>query len=197
MLASSSPRRLVLLRQIGLDPLVDPAHIDETHLNGESAEDHAERLARGKAEVVAARHPGECVLAADTVVVRDDDILGKPDDADDARRMLRSLAGRSHRVITGVAVAADGHLVSTIVDTDVTFGRLSDSDIDDYVASGEPLDKAGAYALQGTASMFVVRVEGPVDNVIGLPRRAALDLLAGCGFDSGGLRTHPRVTPAD
>lgn len=198
VLASSSPRRLDLLRQIGIEPTVDPADVDEIHQDLESAEAHTERLALSKAEVVARRHPaGHCVLAADTVVVCDEVILGKPIDASDARRMMRRLAGRAHRVVTGVAVVVDGRSLSTTVETGVTFDRLTDDDIDDYVATGEPLDKAGAYGLQGAASMFVVAVEGPVDNVIGLPRRAALELLSNLGVDPHELRTLPPALSAD
>lgn len=150
------------------------ADIDEAPREGESAKDCAERLAREKALAVANRCPGEWVLGADTIVVVDGQILGKPTDGDDAARMLRSLSGRKHEVITGVSVVApevaNRREVRTASEiTRVVFTELSDGEIREYVASGEPMDKAGAYAIQGMASRWIPRIEGDYSNVVGLP----------------------------
>jgi septum formation protein len=183
LLASSSPRRLDLLRALGLDPEVRPADVDETLLPGEDPHDAAERLARAKASAVAPAAPaGSVVLAADTIVVLDGAALGKPRDGDDARRMLRSLRGRAHDVVTGVALARDGRLVSGRETTVVVFGPMTEEEVDAYVASGEPADKAGAYALQGLGGLFVERISGTPSNVIGLPLRLVRSLGADVGF---------------
>lgn len=183
LLASSSPRRLDLLRALGLEPGVRPADVDETLLPGEDPHDAAERLARAKAVVVAASAPpGTVVLAADTIVVLDGAALGKPRDDEDARRMLRSLRGRGHDVVTGVALARDGRLVSGREVTEVVFAPMTDEEVDAYVASGEPSDKAGAYALQGLGGLFVERISGTPSNVIGLPLRLVRGLGSGLDF---------------
>lgn len=183
LLASSSPRRLDLLRALGLEPGVRPADVDETLLLGEDPHDAAERLARAKATVVAASAPpGTVVLAADTIVVLDGAALGKPKDDEDARRMLRSLRGRAHDVVTGVALARDGRLVSGREVTEVVFAPMTDEEVDAYVASGEPSDKAGAYALQGLGGLFVERISGTPSNVIGLPLRLVRSLGSGLDF---------------
>jgi len=156
---------------------VQPADVDETPLAGESPRDCAERLAREKALAVWRLRPQDLVLGADTIVVVEDTILGKPVDADDAGRMLRMLSGRVHRVITGVclvkAVAGQAPLVSeaktSSETTLVTMSDISDDEIRDYVATGEPMDKAGAYAIQGMASRWIPRIEGDYSNVVGLP----------------------------
>jgi len=161
---------------------VQPAHVDETPLKGESARDCAERLARQKALEVWRRRPADVVLGADTVVVVDETILGKPANAEDAARMLRVLSGRIHLVITGVCVVqpAASFDVPGLTDvtaeiktasetTLVTMSDLSDEDIRAYVATGEPMDKAGAYAIQGMASRWIPRIEGDYSNVVGLP----------------------------
>jgi septum formation protein len=170
ILASASPRRQELLRNAGIPFTVQPADIDETPLAGESPRACAERLAREKALAVFRRQPQGYVLGADTIVVVDDAILGKPRDATDAARMLRMLAGRTHAVITGVCLvgpAASGQLpVASGTETELD---LSDDEIRDYVASGEPMDKAGAYAIQGVASRWIPRIEGDYSNVVGLP----------------------------
>ena len=172
LLASASPRRLELLRALGLEPLVRPADVDETLRPGEDPHDAAERLARAKAAAVAEGAPaGAVVLAADTIVVLDGEALGKPRDDADARRMLRALRGRAHDVVTGVALARDGRLVSARETTEVLFAPMTDEEVDAYVASGEPADKAGAYALQGLGGLFVERITGTPSNVIGLPFR--------------------------
>ncbi|HMM34475.1 MAG TPA: nucleoside triphosphate pyrophosphatase, partial [Thermoanaerobaculia bacterium] len=138
LLASASPRRLELLRALGLEPLVRPADVDETLRPGEDPHDAAERLARAKAAAVAAAAPeGSVVLAADTIVVLDGEALGKPRDDADARRMLRALRGRAHDVVTGVALARDGRLVSARETTEVLFAPMTDEEVDAYVASGE------------------------------------------------------------
>jgi len=151
----------------GIDCRVRPARIDESVLPGETAGAHVLRLARAKAQ--AARREGEVVLGADTVVVAAGRILGKPRDRRDAARMLRLLSGRSHRVLTGLCLLDGRRARSQLVETRVWFRRLSRAEIDQYVAGGEPLDKAGAYAIQGLACKFVERIEGCYFNVVGLP----------------------------
>ena len=183
LLASASPRRLELLRALGLEPLVRPADVDETLRPGEDPHDAAERLARAKAVAVAEGAPaGTVVLAADTIVVLDGEALGKPRDEDDARRMLRALRGRAHDVVTGVALSRDGRLVSGRETTEVLFAPMTDEEVDAYVASGEPSDKAGAYALQGLGGLFVERITGTPSNVIGLPFRLVRRLGAEVGL---------------
>lgn len=167
VLASASPRRAQLLRSIGLDPVVRPVDVDESVRAGEAPPDYVERLARQKATTDA--RAGELVIGADTTVVLDDAIIGKPHDADDARRMLRTLSGRTHTVYTGVAVATTDRVVTAIERTDVTFAALTADLIDRYVSTGEPLDKAGAYGMQDGAGLFVTRIDGSPSNVIGLP----------------------------
>jgi septum formation protein len=178
VLASASPRRQELLRNAGILFTVQPADIDETPRAGEAPRDCAERLAREKALAVSRSRPKNYVLGADTIVVVDDVILGKPRDAEDAARMLRLLSGRTHAVITGVCVVgpvASGQ-GSVVSDTEiasestlVTFCKLSEDEIRLYVATGEPMDKAGAYAIQGMASRWIPRIEGDYSNVVGLP----------------------------
>jgi septum formation protein len=169
VLASASPRRQELLRSAGIRFEVQPAHIGEAALLGESAKNCAERLAREKALAVAKERPQDVVLGADTVVVVDGEILGKPLDAADAVRMLRMLSGREHQVITGVCVVANGQSSVANETTAVTMSEISENEIADYVATGEPMDKAGAYAIQGVASRWIPRIEGDYSNVVGLP----------------------------
>jgi septum formation protein len=168
VLASASPRRRDLLAGLGLRFEVRAAAVDESPRPGEPPADLVERLARAKAEAVAGNRD-EVVIAADTVVVADGETLGKPVDAGDAARMLRRLGGRTHRVLTGVAVRHDGAAAATVVATEVTFTPLTEADIEWYVATGEPLDKAGAYAIQGAGGLFVARIAGSYHNVVGLP----------------------------
>ena len=183
VLASSSPRRIELLAQIGVVPdHVDPADIDETPLKGETPARLAERLARGKAEVVAARSPDAIVLAADTVVALGRRLLEKPADGAEARRFLELLSGRNHRVFTGVVVIADGQATSRVVDTRVSFKTLSPEEIATYVASGEWRGKAGGYGIQGAAAAFVRRIVGSHPAVMGLPLYEAANLLRGAGW---------------
>ncbi len=177
VLASASPRRQELLRNAGIPFTVQRASIDETPLAGESPRECAERLAREKALAVFQSNPQQYVLGADTIVVVDDIILGKPRDAEDAARMLRLLSGRTHAVITGVCVVGPvasqwsvaSHTQTASETTLVTMGEISSDEIRDYIATGEPMDKAGAYAIQGVASRWIPRVEGDYSNVVGLP----------------------------
>ena len=159
-----------MLRNARIECIVHPAHIDESRLNGEPALEFAKRLAKEKADAVfVACNRHEIVLGADTVVVVDAEVLGKPADVDDARRMLRMLSGRPHEVITGVALVGDGFAEVAAETTKVYFDTLTEADIEEYVATGEPMDKAGAYAIQGVASRWIGRIEGDYFNVVGLP----------------------------
>ena len=169
VLASASPRRQELLRNAGISFEVQPAHIPEDPLPGEAAKDCAERLAREKALAVARQRPHDFVLGADTVVAVDGQLLGKPSDAADAARMLHLLSGREHRVITGVCLVVNGQSSVASETTLVTMSEIADKEIADYVAGGEPMDKAGAYAIQGVASRWIPGIEGDYSNVVGLP----------------------------
>jgi len=169
VLASASPRRQELLRAAGIPCEVQPAHINEDPLPGEGAKDCAERLARQKAQAVARLRPDDVVLGADTVVVVGGEILGKPLDPADAARMLRMLSGRAHQVITGVCLVAGGQSSVASETTSVIMSGISEQEIAHYVATGEPMDKAGAYAIQGMASRWIPRIEGDYSNVVGLP----------------------------
>jgi len=178
ILASASPRRSELLRNAGIPFVVQPAHVDENMLPGEAPEVYAKRLALEKARAVFRLNPQQRVLGADTIVVVEAEVLGKPRDPADAARMLRLLSGRSHRVITGVcvikAVSSFEVRVPSIEDvraetTEVWMLDLSEEEIQEYVASGEPMDKAGAYAIQGIASRWIWKIVGCYFNVVGLP----------------------------
>ncbi|MBZ5656523.1 MAG: Maf family protein [Acidobacteriia bacterium] len=169
VLASASPRRQELLRNAGIPFEVQPAHIPEDPLPGEGARGCAERLAREKALAISEKRPADVVLGADTVVVIDGQILGKPTDAADAARMLRVLSGREHQVITGVCLVTSGQWSVASEITAVTMSAITDTEIASYVATGEPMDKAGAYAIQGIASRWIPRIEGDYSNVVGLP----------------------------
>ena len=175
VLASSSPRRLDLLRSIGVQPEVRPADIDETPLDGEEPAAYVDRLARTKARTVA--RPGEVVVAADTTVVIDGRIIGKPADRAEALDTLRTLSGRTHTVYTGVAVVSPTGTVAVTVTSDVTFVKISEDVLDWYVGSPEPYDKAGAYGLQAAGAMLVAAVQGSVSNVLGLPLAELHDLM--------------------
>jgi septum formation protein len=181
ILASQSPRRRELLRQVGIDHEVMPADVDETYLAHESPAPHAERLARLKAATLAAQHPHALVIGADTIVVIDGMVLGKPADADDARRMLIRLGGRTHLVYTAVAVARDGALVSGVESVEVTFRPLTARQVDEYVATGEPMDKAGAYGIQGFGATLVERIHGDYYAVMGLALGRLVTLLRDVG----------------
>jgi septum formation protein len=184
VLASASPRRLELLRQVGLAPdLVDPAEIDEAPLAGETARRLAMRLARAKAAEVAARHPAAYVLAADTVVALGRRLLGKPEDAADAARMLGLLSGRAHRVLTAVAVVAPGGRAGArLSETRVRFKRLTAAEIAAYAAGEEWRGKAGGYGVQGLAGAFVIALNGSYTGVVGLPLYETRGLLLGLGY---------------
>lgn len=181
VLASASPRRHQLLDMLGIEHVVDPAEVDERHLEGESPQTLAVRLARNKASVVAGRHPGRLVLGADTLVVLDDEILGKPNSPDDAERMLGLMAGRRHEVVTAVAMAHNGSLADRVDVTKVWFRALDEETIRAYVATGEPMDKAGSYGVQGYGAMLVERIEGDFFGVMGLPVRLVASLLEAAG----------------
>jgi septum formation protein len=184
VLASASPRRQDLLRSAGIAFTAQPADIDETPQAGESPTEYATRLAREKARAVFQSRPQVCVLGADTIVVVDRTILGKPSDPADAARMLRLLSNRTHEVITGVCLigktgvpepkigtrAATTSIEDARFETTlVTMSKFSDEDIDEYIATREPMDKAGAYAIQGLASRWIRHIEGDYSNVVGLP----------------------------
>ena len=180
VLASGSPRRRDLLRVIGLEPQIEPADIDETPLEGEGAATYVERLAREKATTPVTDLP---VVAADTAVVLDGRIIGKPIDRDDAEAILRSLSGCTHQVLTGLAVRQDADVRSVVVTTDVDFVDLSNADIDRYLATDEPWDKAGAYGMQGAGGLFVAEIRGNPSNVIGLPLADLWRLAKSMGID--------------
>jgi septum formation protein len=182
VLASASPRRRDLLEAAGILCVVDPVNVDEARAENETAVVYAERVARLKAIAGAERHPGDTVLGADTIVVLPDgEVLGKPSDAADAARMLTALAGRAHEVVTAVAVARAGAVNTRVDRTRVWMRALSSGEIAEYVASGEPMDKAGAYAIQGLASRFITRIEGSYANVVGLPVALVVEMLSHIG----------------
>jgi septum formation protein len=182
VLASQSPRRRELLAQLGIDLEVRPAHADEAVLPGEGPRDYVLRVAREKARAV----QGEVVLGADTAVVLRGDVLGKPADAADARRMLATLSATRHEVLTAVCVRRNGATLGVeldaVVSTAVRFRGLSPAEIAWYVGTGEPLDKAGAYALQGAGGAFVLSIDGSVSNVVGLPLVETAELLRRAGY---------------
>jgi len=183
VLASSSPRRRELLSLIGIAHTVMPADIDETVLPGEEPGPHAERLARAKACIVAARNPDAVVVGADTIVVVDGDILGKPRDDMAAAAMLRRLADRTHVVLTAVAVARGARVASGVEAVEVTFRPLSDDDIGRYIATGEPMDKAGAYGIQGFGATLVERIVGDYFAVMGLALGRMVRLMREVGVE--------------
>lgn len=184
ILASASPRRLELLAQVGITPdQIDPAEIDESAAKDETPGPLARRLAEAKAASVAARHADAFVLGADTVVGVGRRIIGKPADGDEARRFLKLLSGRRHRVYGGICVIApDGRKARRLIDTMVRFKRLTDGEIDTYLATGEWDGKAGGYAIQGHAAAFVPAINGSYTNVVGLDVAAAAAMLTGLGY---------------
>ncbi len=183
VLASASPRRIELLAQVGIVPdHIDPADIDETPLKGETPPRLAARLATTKAQVVAARRPEAVVIAADTVVAVGRRFLEKAGDEAEARRFLKLLSGRNHRVFTGVAVVRDGQVSSRVNETRVTFKPLSQAEIAAYVAGGDWRGKAGGYGIQGPAAAFIQRIVGSHSSVMGLPLYEAVQLLHGVGW---------------
>jgi septum formation protein len=179
ILASQSPRRRELLTLIGIPHEVRPANIDETYLAGEQPRAHAERLAREKASAI--RAEGAIVIGSDTIVVVDGDVLGKPTNEAEAASMLRRLSGRSHIVITAVAVARNGRVESGVEEVGVTFHPLNDEAIAAYIATREPMDKAGAYGIQGYGATIVSRVDGDYFAVMGLPLQRLVRLIERVG----------------
>jgi septum formation protein len=191
VLASASPRRRQLLNLIGIAHVVRPANIDETMRPRETPRRHAERLAREKASAIAKRDPDLITIGADTIVVVNRKVLGKPRDSDDAARMLALLSGREHVVTTAVAVSRGKKLRSAVEEVRVKFRRLRDDEIEAYIATGEPMDKAGAYGIQGYGATIVERIEGDYFAVMGLPIVRLVGLLrdVGISYRFGSLAT--------
>ena len=189
VLASASPRRRDILRQLGLEPEVRPADVDETMRPGEDPGAHVLRLAREKAERVLQREPGALVLAGDTVVVLDGQVLGKPGDEAEAVAMLESLSGRTHEVLSGIALAGGHGMLDTATRTVVRFRAFDRDTARRYVATGEPMDKAGGYGIQGLGAALVEEVDGDYYSIVGLPVAALMRLfrLAGWRYDVGAL----------
>jgi len=182
ILASGSPRRRQLLGAAGIEFEVIKSMVPEEHVAGEPAHDYALRMARDKAIAVSVRFPEAIVIGADTIVVCDTQILEKPVDADDARRMLAMLSSRTHTVVTAFALARGGKIVESLpVESNVTFRELTDAEISEYIATDEPFDKAGAYGIQGVGGGFISQVEGSRDNVMGLPTERVVAALARFG----------------
>ena len=191
VLASSSPRRRELLNLIGIAHEVRPANLDESMRPREAPRRHAERLARDKASAIAMRDPDLITIAADTIVVIDRKVLGKPVDKEDAARMLAMLSGREHTVITAVAVSRGKKLRSAVEEVKVKFRHLREDEIEAYIATGEPMDKAGAYGIQGYGATIVERVEGDYFAVMGLPLVRLIGLMRDVGvvYQFGSIRT--------
>jgi septum formation protein len=187
VLASASPRRRELLALIGIEHEVRPANIDESYRDGETPREHAERLAREKATAIDA--PDAVTIGSDTIVVVDGDVLGKPRNRAQAAEMLRRLSGRAHVVMTGVAVRWRGTLASGLEEVGVTFRTLTEREIERYIDTGEPMDKAGAYGIQGFGATIVDRVDGDYFAVMGLPLNRLARLLrdVGLGYDFGAV----------
>jgi septum formation protein len=185
VLASASPRRRELLQSVGISFAVVPSRAAEEVLPGETPEEHVIRLSKDKACEVADRPevPGRWFVGSDTIVLRDGAILGKPEDTEDAALMLRSLSGRSHRVLSGYAVfdRRSGATVAGVVSTVVRFKELTEEEIAGYIATGEPLDKAGGYAIQGIGAFMVLGIEGSYTNVVGLPLCEVVEVLERLG----------------
>lgn len=185
ILASSSPRRRQLLTSIGVEFDVIPSNVPEVHQQGEAPEEYVARLSRDKATAIANDHRDRWVIAADTTVFLDDQLLEKPVDAEDAKRMLATIAGRTHMVYTAVTLLhLDENWRDTrVAETEVRMLPLSPADIDWYVATGEPLDKAGAYAAQGIGGVFIDSIHGSFTNVVGLPLATLFQMLRKAGID--------------
>ena len=184
ILASGSPRRAEILNSVGWKFTKDIPDIDESELPGETPERYVQRLAKAKGKTVAARHSGELVLAADTTVVIDGAIIGKPTDLADARRMLQMLSGKRHEVLTGIAVVKSGNAQLAIQRTGVKFAEMTDAEINFLAEMGDPLDKAGAYAVQAQAALFIEGIEGDYWNVVGLPINLVYELVKKAGLES-------------
>ena len=196
ILASQSPRRRELLALIGVAHTVQPADIDESVHPDEAAAAHAERLARTKASVIAQREPGALVIGSDTIVVIDDEILGKPTNGTHAAQMLRQLSGRTHTVVTAVAVAQNARVLSGVEHVAVTFRALSEQAIADYIATREPMDKAGSYGIQGFGATIVERIDGDYFAVMGLPLGRLIELCTqmGAAYRFGPLSAASRAS---
>jgi septum formation protein len=177
LLASSSPRRSQILEMVGWPFVLGSIEVDESLREGESARDYVARLADAKARASAAVHAHRPVLAADTTVVVDEHILAKPIDVEDGKRMLRLLQGRWHQVLTGIALLAETAMEVDVEMTEVRFAPMSEAEIDWYVATGEPMDKAGAYAIQGKGSRYIEGINGDYFNVMGLPIRLLYEMI--------------------
>lgn len=193
ILASSSPRRRQLLESIGLQFEVIPSHVPEVHEEGEAPEEYVARLSRDKAGAIAAEHPSRWVIAADTTVYLDEKLLEKPADPEDAKRMLATIAGRTHTVYTGVTLQNLGRdwRETRVAETEVRMLPLSEADTAWYVGTGEPLDKAGAYAAQGIGAVFVESIHGSYTNVVGLPLATLFQMLRKAGLDPLSRATEP------
>lgn len=185
ILASASPRRRELLAMIGLEFEVIPSHVPEVREEGEAPEEYVARLSRDKAQALAQQHPAEWVIAADTTVLLGDQLLEKPADAADAARMLATIAGRTHVVYTGVTLQNLGrdYRDTRVAESEVRMLPLSAGEIEWYVATGEPLDKAGAYAVQGIGAMFIDSIHGSYTNVVGLPLATLFQMMRRAGID--------------
>lgn len=183
ILASASPRRRELLASIGLDFEVLPSHIPEERAEGESPEEYVARLSREKASAIAKHHPSRWVIAADTTVLLGETLLEKPADEADARRMLATIAGKTHVVYTGVTLQQGEHRETRVAESEVRMLPLSEREIAWYVQTGEPLDKAGAYAVQGIGAMFIDSIHGSYTNVVGLPLATLFQMLQRAGID--------------
>jgi len=185
ILASQSPRRRELLASIGLQFDVMPSDVPEVHQPGESPEEYVARLSRDKAAAIAAKHPGSWIIAADTTVLLGDELLEKPADDDDAKRMLAAIAGKTHIVYSGVTLqnASRGWRDTRVAESEVRMLPLDERDIAWYVSTGEPLDKAGAYAVQGIGAMFIDSIHGSYTNVVGLPLALLFQMLRRAGVD--------------
>ena len=192
VLASSSPRRSDVLRQLGFDPEIRPAHVDESYIEGETPEEHVERLARAKAESAAGLEPDALVIGGDTVVLNGDRVLAKPTGPSEALEMLKSLSGGAHEVLSGIAIAGRHGIVSRVVRTTVRMRAFDAETASAYVATGEPLDKAGAYGIQGLGAALVEGIDGDYYSVVGFPVGAFVELLetAGWRFEFGSLTSH-------
>ena len=185
ILASASPRRRELLMSINLDFEIIPSHIPEVRGEGESPEEYVARLSREKAAAIAEKFPADWIIAADTTVLLGDQLLEKPEDAEDAARMLATIAGKTHTVYTGVTLlnlARNWH-DTRVAESEVRMLPLDAREIEWYVATGEPLDKAGAYAVQGTGAMFIDSIHGSYTNVVGLPLATLFGMLRKAGID--------------
>lgn len=195
ILASASPRRRELLASIGLDFEVKPSHVPEVYQEGEAPEEYVARLSREKAQALASEHSDRWVIAADTTVLLGDELLEKPVDKADAARMLATIAGKTHIVYTGVTLQNLGrdHHDTRVAESEVRMLPLSPEEIEWYVATGEPLDKAGAYAVQGIGAMFIDSIHGSYTNVVGLPLATLFQMLKRAGINP--LATSPEPKP--